>query len=54
MIINVDEKGMEAIQQLTDIALKFGGNKNLQGVNKILSSIKFIEDIKPELTVVEE
>lgn len=39
-MIKVDEQGNDALKQLCDIALKFGGITNLQGVVSILQSIK--------------
>lgn len=39
MIIQTDEKGRSAIEQLCDIALKQGGVLNLNAVNLILASI---------------
>ena len=47
MKIRADEKGIQAIQQLCDVALKQGGLSNLQGVQAILSSVQELtEDTK--------
>lgn len=42
MIIQVDQEGNRAIQQLCDIALKSAGMKNLNPVNMILRSVKVL------------
>ena len=39
MIIQVDREGEKVISQLCDIALKEGGIKNLNQVNKILRTV---------------
>jgi hypothetical protein len=51
MIIQVDEKGKEAITQLVDIALKQGGIANLNGVVEILKSIQDIPKIEEKTNV---
>ena len=43
MIIKADKEARIAIEQLCDIALKAGGIQNLNGVGKVLDSIKPIE-----------
>ena len=48
MIIQVDKEGENIIQQLCDVALKQGGIKNLNAINKTLSSLKVIEEPKLE------
>ena len=42
MIINVDQEGRKAVQQLCDIALKSAGMQNLNPVNMILRSVKLL------------
>ncbi len=49
MKIIADKEGIQAIQQLCDIALKQGGLQNLQGIQVILGSI---EEAKEQLEVV--
>ena len=44
MIIKVNEAGMNALHQLIDITLKFGGIQNLQGVQNILASIELLKE----------
>jgi hypothetical protein len=44
MLIKVDAEGKEAIKQLCDVALKFGGINNLDAINVIMSSVRPIED----------
>ena len=51
MIIQVDQEGRSAIQQLCDIALKSAGVQNLNPVNTILRSVMLLpipEDVKQE------
>lgn len=45
MIIQVDEQGKVALNQLVDIALKQGGLNNLNGVVEILKSITGIPQV---------
>ena len=40
MLIKVDDQGREAIKQLCDVALKFGGLTNLEAVSFILHSVQ--------------
>ena len=40
MIIQVDDEGKNAVTQLCDIALKQGGIQIVQGVVKILATVK--------------
>ena len=52
MVIQVDQEGRSAIQQLCDIALKSAGVQNLNPVNKILRSVVLLpipEGIKQEI-----
>jgi hypothetical protein len=42
MKILVDQEGRNVIQQLCDLALKQGGVKNLNQVNRILKSVKLL------------
>jgi len=46
MIIQVDEAGRDAIQQLCDIALKHAGMRNLNQVNVILRSAVLLPEAK--------
>lgn len=52
MIIQVDQEGRHAIQQLCDIALKSAGMQNLNPVNKILRSVEMLP--VPAISVIEE
>lgn len=47
MLIQVDEQGKVALNQLVDIALKQGGISNLNGVVEILKSITEIPKAVP-------
>lgn len=50
LIIKTNKNGKDAITQLCDIALKYGGMQNIQGVSQILNSIQDIEEpLKKEL-----
>jgi hypothetical protein len=42
LIIQVNQEGMKAIQELADVALKVNGMKALQGIIQILSATKLI------------
>lgn len=46
MIIQVDLEGRSVIEQLCDIALKEGGVKNLNAVNRILKSVVLLSKEK--------
>ncbi len=50
MIIKVDSKGKNAIEQLVDIALKQGGLSNFNPAGMVLESIELLPepDKKPE------
>jgi len=52
VIIKVDDQGREAIKQLCDVALKFGGLTNLEAVSFILHSVQLEkqEAEKPAVT----
>ena len=47
MKIQVDKEGQQAVDALTDCALKSGGRANLEFVTKILSIVELIEE-KPK------
>jgi len=42
MIIQVDQEGGDVVSKLCDLALKQGGVKNLNQVNRILKSVKLL------------
>lgn len=48
LIIKTNKDGNEAITQLCDIALKYGGMKNMEGVSQILNSIQILEKPLPK------
>lgn len=48
MIIKVDKKGEDVIQQLCDLALKQGGIQNLNSVNTILNTMEVIPEPEPK------
>lgn len=48
MEIRTDQEAKVAIEQLCDIALKQGGLQNMNGVGKVLASIKLIKEQIPQ------
>jgi len=46
MIIKADKEGIQAVQQLCDIALKQGGLQNLAVIQSVLAGISELEEVK--------
>lgn len=53
MIIQVDQKGKDAIEQFCDLALKVGGLRNRKQVNLMVDTMIVIPDPKSKPEIVE-
>ena len=50
MLIFVDKEGKEAVIGLCDVALRTAGIQNLEGVTKIIQSVRLLNDDAPKPT----
>jgi len=48
MIIKADQEGIKVLEQLADIALKYGGLANLRAVNELWQKVEPITDDRPD------